>query len=840
MEFYSNNYSKYIETLKAEKSKKAFQELVKNSQEIKSEVVSFIENYSTKETNNLSSKESLPNKENSTLYSTSKPIGAETFLDADEYSAISTRVEIENGDREKNEVSSVETSDESFENKTIDSKISETEKTGNEIAKVTQNESRSGSEISLENEVSKKEGNNVSLENESAEKAGNAVSEQITDSERNGIDLSREDSAVEKSASNLIYKIIEEKKTKKELTDSVTEDKKGFGSFKDFNSEPKKNAPYNLAKSFQYFLKDGRKYEASQYESNAKNYSYYPAGDYATMESSAGQTVSDIIGTITNKSNWSSPGNAIVSALKVATSVVDMINLSGPSRNIYVDGVTANNLRWDLKVAEQDKNGNNILFEDKPKRNFKATYSDEENSVYYNTALKAFKTKKDEDTKLKENGTEKEEFAETESTDKDLTKIRTLDAKTNLTVPFVGELFTADDKGLEDNDTKLKENGTEKEKFAETKDTDKGNVVLKENGTEKEKFAETKSADKDLTKVRTLDAETNLEVPFVGELFATDDKGLEGNDTKLKGNGTEKEEEFIKPADGDRENTVVLKENGEEKDTRFTYNLNPNRDFDEYEYLGKIFVIPPFNELSGTEANGDKKINVAFTIPLQNNLQFEQISRAASYNAISFFGRIGDVQQYSKSGSLEAITLTTKYFVEGDDNFSMAKLQDIEMKYRSLVLPAQSSANYLNSSDTKSTFYYFTRPPVINVVLGKNAHGVNKDGELPTFTQNYASRVGNANVYKNLFTDVYSTYNDGKYEHGIFYKNFVVTNVSIDKNDNDYNYYVENGGDYLDKMGFTVTLTVLEIDENYLGSIPSFNNYYNTIISRSKSSSGEE
>ena len=821
MEFYSNNYSKYIETLKAEKSKKAFQELVKNSQEIKSEVVSFTENYSTKETNNLSSKESLPNKENSklefensaSLYSTSKPIGVETFLDADEYSAISTRVEIENGDREKNEVSSVETSDESFENKTIDSKISETEKTGNEVAKVAQNESRSGSEISLENEASKKEGNNVSLENENAEKAGSAVSEQITDSERNGIDLNREDSIVEKSASSLIYKIVEEKKAKKELVDSVAEGRKGSGSFKDFSSEPKKNSPRSLTKSFQYFLIDGKDYEAAQYENNAKNYAYYPAGDYATMEASAGQNVNDIFNTITNDSNWSSPSNAIVSALKVATSVVDMINLSGPSRNIYVDGVTANNLRWDLKVAEQDKNGNNILFEDKPKRNFKATYSDEENSVYYNTTLKAFKTKKDEDTKLKENGEEKEKFAETKDTDK--------------------------------GNAVLKENGEEKEEeFIKPDDGDREkDVVLKENGTEKEEFAETKSVDKDLTKVRTLDAETNLEVPFVGELFATDDKGLEGNDTKLKEDGTEKEEEFIKPDDkGDRGETVVLSENGEEKKKGFSYadTTTSNRDFDEYEYLGKIFVIPPFNELSGTEANGDKKINVAFTIPLQNNLQFEQISRAASYNAISFFGRIGDVQQYSKSGSLEAITLTTKYFVEGDDNFSMAKLQDIEMKYRSLVLPAQSSANYLNSSDTKSTFYYFTRPPVINVVLGKNAHGVNKDGELPTFTQNYASRVGNANVYKNLFTDVYSTYNDEKYEHYIFYKNFVVTNVSIDKNDNDYNYYVENGGDYLDKMGFTVTLTVLEIDENYLGSIPSFNNYYNTIISRSKSSSGEE
>ena len=809
MEFYSNNYSKYIETLKAEKSKKAFQELVKNSQEIKSEVVSFTENYSTKETNKLSSKESLPNKENSklefensaSLYSTSKPIGVETFLDADEYSAISTRVEIENGDREKNEVSSVETSDEGSENKTIDSKISETEKTGNEVAKVDQNESRSGSEISLENEVSKKEGNNVSLENESAEKAGNAVSEQITDSERSGIDLNREDSIVEKNeislnneisdiqksgislsnknsdpeknSANLIYKIIEEKKAKKELIDSVAEGKKGSGSFNDFISDPKKKSPRSLTKSFQYFLIDGKDYEAAQYKINSQSsFKYYPAGDYATIEANAGQSVQDIFNTIANDSNWDATSNKVVSSMKVATSIIDMINLSGPSKNIYTDGVTKNKIRYDLKIDSEELSDSTL----KKDNNFLVFDYDDGNVI---SSVPNAAKKSESDTK-----------------DDNKAKVSTPFDSEDSTGSFISSTSDKTSRPSGENATKLKEDSTEKEKFIKS-DDDK--------------------------KVRTNEKKVS------GKVYKDDGEG-----------GWYEDVDDLTNAGSDRENAVVLKENGKEKDTRFTYNLNPNRDFDEYEYLGKIFVIPPFNELSGTEANGDKKINVAFTIPLQNNLQFEQISRAASYNAISFFGRIGDVQQYSKSGSLEAITLTTKYFVEGDDNFSMAKLQDIEMKYRSLVLPAQSSANYLNSSDTKSTFYYFTRPPVINVVLGKNAHGVNKDGELPTFTQNYASRVGNANVYKNLFTDVYSTYNDEKYEHYIFYKNFVVTNVSIDKNDNDYNYYVENGGDYLDKMGFTVTLTVLEIDENYLGSIPSFNNYYNTIFSRSKSYSGEE
>ena len=798
MEFYSNNYSKYIETLKAEKSKKAFQELVKNSQEIKSEVVSFTENYSTKETNNLSSKESLPNKENSTLYSTSKPIGAETFLDADEYSAISTRVEIENGDREKNEVSSVEISDESFENKTIDSKISETEKTGNEVAKVAQNESRSGSEISLENEVSKKEGNNVSLENESAEKAGNAVSEQITDSERSGIDLNREDSIVEKSevslnnkisdiqksgislsnknsdpeknSSNLIYKIIEEKKAKKELIDSVAEGRKDSGSFNDFISGPKKKSPRSLTKSFQYFLIDGKDYEAAQYKINSQSsFKYYPAGDYATIEANAGQSVQDIFNTIANDSNWDATSNKVVSSMKVATSIIDMINLSGPSKNIYTDGVTKNKIRYDLKIDSEELSDSAL----KKDNNFLVFDYDDGNviSSVPNAARKS----------------------ESETKDDEEAKVSTpFDSESNTGI-FISSTSDKTSRPSKENGVKLKDDNTDVEKIIEP-DGDKART--NESIDVDEKF-----------KGQTDDTHGDLVVDTIKQT-----KEINGTVYKDYDDGA-----------------------AYEPVTKFAYtnaeDTASDRVFDDTNYLGKIYVIPPFSQLAKTDTNINT--DVAFTIPLQNNLQFEQISRAASYNAISFFGRIGDVQQYSKSGSLEAITLTTKYFVDGtsERDYTMAKLQDIEMMYRSLVLPVESQTDYLGEEDKNSKFYYFTRPPLINVVLGKSANS--QETTLPTVINSGEYSV-ESGIYKNLFTDIISTYDEKKgYTHGIFYKNFVVTNVSIDKNDNDYNYYVTEGGkDYLDKMGFAVTLTVLEIDENYLGSTPSFNNYYNTLTHR--------
>ena len=275
---------------------------------------------------------------------------------------------------------------------------------------------------------------------------------------------------------------------------------------------------------------------------------------------------------------------------------------------------------------------------------------------------------------------------------------------------------------------------------------------------------------------------------------------------------------------------------------------NVERWYDNEGSIGKIYVIPPDAELSDNKDNPSK--NVAFSIPLQNNLQFEQMSRAATWNAINFFGRIGNVQQYSKTGNMEAITLTTKYFVDYNEknmdlntiksNFTIQRLQEIEMMYRSLVLPATDSAKYLYSSDNDSDsgkYYYFTRPPLVNIVLGN-----------PNFIDSNQSGLEDTKVienrlkpYHNLFTDIYTIpdeNNGSGFNNKIFYKNFVVTNVSIDKNMNDYNYYVEdNDGEtqdvnYYDTTGFTVTLTVIEIDENYLGSLPSFNNYEYTLKSR--------
>ena len=244
--------------------------------------------------------------------------------------------------------------------------------------------------------------------------------------------------------------------------------------------------------------------------------------------------------------------------------------------------------------------------------------------------------------------------------------------------------------------------------------------------------------------------------------------------------------------------------------TVFSYGSEINeKEERELPIVGNIYVTPPLSGITTTNP---------FIIPLQNNLKFQAASRAATYNALQFFGRIGDVKQYSRTDSLQAIQLTTEYFVEKDDEngsgYSLRDLQNIEMKYRSLVLPGETTAKYINAS--ANSFQYFTRPPLINIVLGDNA--ANAGNEI------IITKANANNYYANLFTEVVPTsanFNSFR----LRYKNFAVANVSIDKDTEKFNYAVKDKN-YKDTMGFVVELEIIEIDQDYMGSMPSFNTYY--------------
>jgi hypothetical protein len=164
---------------------------------------------------------------------------------------------------------------------------------------------------------------------------------------------------------------------------------------------------------------------------------------------------------------------------------------------------------------------------------------------------------------------------------------------------------------------------------------------------------------------------------------------------------------------------------------------------------------------------------------------------------------------------LQAIQLTTEYFVEKDDEngsgYSLRDLQNIEMKYRSLVLPGEITAKYINAS--ANSFQYFTRPPLINIVLGDNA-----SNEI------IITKANANNYYANLFTEVVPTSANFN-SFSLRYKNFAVANVSINKDTERFNYAVKDKN-YKDTMGFVVELEIIEIDQDYIGSMPSFNTYY--------------
>jgi hypothetical protein len=258
-------------------------------------------------------------------------------------------------------------------------------------------------------------------------------------------------------------------------------------------------------------------------------------------------------------------------------------------------------------------------------------------------------------------------------------------------------------------------------------------------------------------------------------------------------------------------NWIVQAKEQPSKTVLFSYDSKINeKEERELPIVGNIYVTPPLSDITTTDP---------FIIPLQNNLEFQAASRAATYNALQFFGRIGDVKQYSRTDSLQAIQLTTEYFVEKDDEngsgYSLRDLQNIEMKYRSLVLPGEITAKYINAS--ANSFQYFTRPPLINIVLGDNA--ANAAGNEIIITKANAN-----NYYANLFTEVVPTSANFN-SFSLRYKNFAVANVSINKDTERFNYAVKDKN-YKDTMGFVVELEIIEIDQDYIGSMPSFNTYY--------------
>ena len=797
MYYYSNNYSKYIEDLKLEKSKIAFQRLVEDSKEDKNPDIRIKEVPLSKESDSVTKELDIPTKDG-------KPFSYEGILSEKsgnkiDTESIRTSEKSESRINPENEISNKSSEQikdvSSFSNIEPNEVEYDTEyslKNGSEINGKNELSSKSDSDISVESELNDKSGNEIGVESETVSKSELDMFTENLPSSKNGADLEKQnelssknekdlsgenlpsskngkdlDRQIELSTKNSHDLSVEDISSSKSVTDiikNIKEEKKKDGKFADVVDDQKKKNNFILEKSYQYFLMDPKDWEAIEYEKNAKKYKYYPADSYSQINATQKGAIEDIASVFGNSDNWSGAG-AIVSTLKIATDLVDTI---WPSVNIYNEGKTANKLRWDLRLQKEsipDKREKKLqeqLGENKKEKNdFSATVS--------------VPTKGQHPGNYEQTGdTQYHKDIDTEN---------------------VAEIESSKDDSVLVHDGPANESGDLDTNFFEDSDF-KGKIpyYIRQN------------------------TEDGIDNDFLsGEYLSTKNNELK----KFKYKDPKTNEDY--PTDNIADASYGFTEQ--------------DRWYDRPNSIGKIYVMPPYQELKDSNSTEDYGGNIPFSIPLQNNLSFEQISRAATWNAIQFFGRIGDVQQYSKTGNLEAINLTTKYFVETDGSdgsvFTMSRLQDIEMMYRSLVLPASVSANYLY--DESNGYYYFTRPPIINVVLGNP--GFIDNGNVNLEDSEY---IEHAELpYHNLFTDIYTTRSDnGELNNQIYYKNFVVTNVTIDKNLNDYNYYIgekENGKEerhYYDTTGFTVTLTLLEIDENYLGSLPSFNNYNYTLQSR--------
>lgn len=823
---YSNNYSKYIENLKLEKSRKNFKEFVDSTKEIKSEEIVIENNFSNKNeqqnislnveqakknNNDISFNNAPSSKENEELILESELSGKNSVDINNEYElpnkndikisneqSLSRKnnkkisKEIELSDKAENQIDN-ENNVGSKTGKEVDVADEYSDKLENDLNDYNSNTKKSSSDIEIERSLGDKKENSLNREFELSIKDGTNLDRREENNIKNGTDLDRkeennikddtdfnryeDDNAKDgvkfkkqkddgtKSVEEIIADIIEEKKDGKKFLDKESFGEKDSDDLPYIIATPKKIEYRNIelhnnmiddlnikgiANSVLPLTKKG---EEQEYSYNAEKYNYYPAGTYSQQRSTQSTAFNDAANTILNPSNWDSLGEGIVNSLKVATDIIDMLNLVGASSNIYTS-VTANKLRKDLKLGVNEKT----------KKDY-AEFERNNNKIF----------NRDNTIRQKdENGTVRD---------------------------FVAGSIPAPKKNEEETESKFEKNNTEAESLR------KDDLIYIRYGSEN---------------LNGVDNDFTSEEIFTGK-DESKQSGISSDDGSLDITKDNKKPALFKYLNADNVNLA--------------YKVEPERWFNKVGGIGNIYVMPPFRELANTSYETDNKTDVAFKIPLQNNLKFEQMSRAAAWTSIEFFGRIGDVQQYSRTGSMEALNVTTKYFVD-DEYYTMSRLQDIEMAYRSLVLPAESASNYEHNENPDaiedSKYYYFTRPPIINIVLSDKGHNDKENGKPNLRLDSLAKNE----VYKNLFTDLKTSWNknDG-YSHDLYYKNFVVTNVSIDKNQDEYNYYIEanndgSNGEYFDTMGFTVSLTLLEIDGNYLGSMPSFNNYYNTISSR--------
>ena len=247
--------------------------------------------------------------------------------------------------------------------------------------------------------------------------------------------------------------------------------------------------------------------------------------------------------------------------------------------------------------------------------------------------------------------------------------------------------------------------------------------------------------------------------------------------------------------------------------------------------IGSLYVWPIDNDIGNP-----------FFIPFEFTPRITTNSRAARYQATQVLARMGDLQSYVGTDSLN-ISLSTFYypFMEKDEDiqkfasqhikidewmsmFSLQTIQLIELAYNSLVLPFFGEPT--NRSATEEGYRY-SRPPLVKVIIG-DAEKLESEGN---FSTNNNAPFSNLLTYPSqLVESTHILSSDWNTEpNRRYFRTFIVTGVEIRKDMENSPLYLNRQAtpSYLmDVFGFEASLNMIEVTPNYMDVLPGFGEYY--------------
>ncbi len=226
--------------------------------------------------------------------------------------------------------------------------------------------------------------------------------------------------------------------------------------------------------------------------------------------------------------------------------------------------------------------------------------------------------------------------------------------------------------------------------------------------------------------------------------------------------------------------------------------------------LGAILVIP----IVADQFEGSLP---RFYIPFEFNPEIEEGSIEARYESESVLSRIGDLHAFTGVNS-QTVEIKTKYLavahnedeISADGHgwmseFTMDKIQAIEMAYRSIALPHFPSENNIDQG------YRYVRPPLIKVIIGD--------------AENQSSPYANLLTYQRQSV-VEDRLESAKRYAGRIHRNFLVTSVSIEKNTKESPLYLNDDLTVRDTFEFEVSLNLTEVTPNYMDIQPDYKKYF--------------